>query len=106
MPTDFLKHDSITTIHAYSHDDYVRDMGRWPLTKAEGDELVTALKDSTQAHVVALGFYVQALESFGPTATKEDREKMISNAQRCRDSSMRALAMLQKWEQRVAKLKD
>lgn len=93
-------------IRAYTHEDYVRDQGRWPLTKSEAGEIVRALLDGVRAHQTALNFYTASLKAFGATATEAERERMIQNVKECEEGSQRTMAALEKWKARGAKLKD
>lgn len=96
----------VTALRAYSHEDYVRDNGRWPLTRGEAEEIVRALIDSANAHRTALNFYTTAEKALWETATEAERERLTQNVRECEESSRRAQALLEKWKERGAKLKD
>lgn len=101
-----LRGDTRTALRNLTATELIQQMGKFPLTKSDAQQIIASLKDSINAHYVALTFYEQALKSFKSTSSDADLKTMLKNIETCAASSKRALSDLKIWEERAQYLRD
>jgi hypothetical protein len=92
--------DSASSLRSYTEDDFVRQYGRWPLTKSEAQDIVKAIRvmwGQTQPEIFVKAVY--------ETEAARLRRMADEAEQREKDRAW-ALAVMERWEKRADRLKD